>query len=128
MPAVGSNLLVLGLLLRLGGDRKLEHRSGSDLPQDETEESAGRPAFQENRDGRDRSRSPWFASERLPEGFDKLADAVAGQRVIINNRNQWNFRHPSLRRNVSQPTVSTKSPFVFGKFDLAQIVVGSVTS
>jgi hypothetical protein len=29
----------------------------------------------------------------VAERFDKLAYAVAGQRVIIDNRNQWEFGH-----------------------------------
>ena len=40
---------------------------------------------------------------RLAQGLDKLAHAVAGQFVIINDRDQWSFGHPySPGRNVSQ--------------------------
>jgi hypothetical protein len=31
---------------------------------------------------------------RLAQGLDKLAHAVAGQFVIINDRDQWSFGHP----------------------------------
>ena len=56
------------------------------------------------------------------QGFDKLADAVAGQRVIIDYRNQWNSGHPTLGR---APHNQPKLQFIFKKFDLAQIAPDS---
>jgi hypothetical protein len=45
--------------------------------------------------------------------FDKLAHAVAGQFVIINDRDQWSFKHPwSPARNVSQLTLQNHNSYL----------------
>jgi len=59
----------------------------------------------------------------VSQGFDKLACAVAGQRVIIDDRDQWSFRS-SHGGNVSQTQSVRERQFIFKEFDLAQLSNG----
>jgi hypothetical protein len=68
--------------------------------------------------------SRFESSGFVSQGFDKLAYAVAGQRVIIDDRDQWNFGHASPGRNVSRTKTVTKPQLIFEKFDLGQLADG----
>src|SRR4029077_908148 len=49
----------------------------------------------------------------VAQGLDELAHAVAGQFVIINDRDQWSFGHPrSPGRNVSQLRLQNHSSYL----------------
>ena len=58
----------------------------------------------------------------VAQGLDKLAHAVAGQFIIINDRDQRRFGHPCVAEKERPPTMATKSQSLFTKFDLAQIL------
>jgi hypothetical protein len=60
----------------------------------------------------------------VAQGFNKLAYAIAGQRVIIDDRDQWNLGHSSPGRKVFQIKTLIGRQFIFKKFDLTQLADG----